>query len=124
MSPLPKRKRIYGWKKLQDQLIAHLEIPATAKRVACFGKDKKCRADRAKVLAVYIGCPSARAWNAANGKSNEVSGGTSAFAKTRVWYEVGKMIVADMFDPNPNNECSHGINFFRTKAEAERYNPR
>ena len=34
-------------------------------------------------------------------------------------YEVGKEVVADSFDDDRWNECSHGIHFFITRNEAE-----
>jgi hypothetical protein len=123
MTKLPKRKKIVGWKKLQDRLIAKLEIPSSAKRVLCHGQERKCRAERVKVLAIYIGCPYAREWNAAHGQSNEVSGGISCFSETRAYYKVGHVTYANGFDPSPDTQCSYGINFFLTKEEAERYGP-
>ena len=53
-------KKLVGWKKLQDKLIAELIIPARAKRVLGCGTEKKCRAERVKVHAIYIGCRFAR----------------------------------------------------------------
>jgi hypothetical protein len=36
-------------------------------------------------------------------------------------YVVGETVVADKYDPNPRVECSGGIHFFMTRAEAEAY---
>ena len=121
---LPQRKKIIGWKKLEDRLIAKLEVPATAKRVMCHGSEQKCRAEKVKVLAIYIGCPWARKYNAANGQSNETKCGTSGFYNNVAYYEVGKFVEADMYDPSPINQCSHGINFFLSRELAENYDPR
>ena len=118
-----KRGKLIGWKKLQDRLIAKLEIPSTAKRIMCDGPERKCRAERVKVLEIHIGCPMARKWNAENGQTNMVTSGVSGFSKAHLIYDVGKIVTADMFDPNPHNPCSHGINFFLTREEAERFGP-
>jgi hypothetical protein len=123
MDKLPKRKKIIGWKKLQDQLIAELEIPATAKRVLCYGPERKCRAEKVKVLSIHIGDAFARKWNIDHGQNNEVNGGISCFSKKIAYYEVGKFVEADMYDPSPTTQCSHGINFFLTREEAENYAP-
>jgi len=37
-------------------------------------------------------------------------------------YEIGKIMKPDSYDPDPRVECSHGINFFMTREEAENYN--
>jgi hypothetical protein len=121
---LPKHGKIIGWKKLRDKLIAKLEIPARAKRVMCQGPTRKCRASVARVLTIYIGCPHARKWNEEHGQTNETRSGVSCFSRTLAHYVVGKTVIADMFDPRPNVECSHGINFFLSREEAEAYDPR
>lgn len=36
-------------------------------------------------------------------------------------YEVGREVVADSFDDNPEVSCTHGIHFFATKEEAKAY---
>ena len=121
MIKLPKRGKVIGWKKLQDFLICKLEIPSNAKRVQVHGPSGKCRAERALVLDIEIGDPGAREWNTAHGKDNKVNGGSSIFYQNRLYYSVGKMVEADMFDSDPTKDCSHGIHFFLTRAEAEAF---
>lgn len=48
--------------------------------------------------------------------------GKSRYGGNRINYAKGKKMKPDSFDPNPLKECSHGIHFFITKAEAEAYN--
>jgi hypothetical protein len=36
-------------------------------------------------------------------------------------YKVGEIVRPDSFDPDVLVECSHGINFFISKIEAEEY---
>jgi Family of unknown function (DUF5758)/Pentapeptide repeats (8 copies) len=89
---------LIGYKKLANGEIAVLRIPAKAKRLNAYGS-RKCRAEYAVVIS-------------GSGASQH----DSAFA-----YETGKKIVPDSFDPDPRIECSHGVHFFITRAEAEAY---
>ena len=88
---------LIGWKKLQENVICKLKIPAEAKRVGGL-VGRKCRCEFAIVLE-------------GNGKAQH----------NGMEYEVGKTITPDKYDPNPLVECSNGIHFFITKQEAEDY---
>lgn len=92
---------LIGWKKCRDDVIVKLEIPADAKRSNASGR--KCRAEFAKVLEVI---------GAEVGISQH---------NASVQYKPGEIVRSDSFDENRWNECSNGIHFFITRAEAEAY---
>ena len=94
------------WKKLRENLIAKLLIPAKAKRVNAAGY-RKCRFEFAKVIAIYDG-------------KKKVKEGISK-QQSDFMYKVGAIVTPDSFDPSPLIECSHGINAFITKQEAIDY---
>jgi hypothetical protein len=89
---------IIGWKKLRDGSICKLQIPTEAKRVGGL-IGRKCRAERALVL----------------------EGSSGSRRDPSFEYLAGKTVEPDSYDPDPLVECSHGIHFFITKAEAEAY---
>ena len=88
---------LIGWKKLQENVICKLKIPAEAKRVGGL-VGRKCRCEFAIVLE-------------GNGLSQH----------NGMEYKVDETITPDKYDPNPRVECSKGIHFFITKQEAEDY---
>jgi hypothetical protein len=94
------------WKKLRENLIAKLLIPAKAKRVNAAGY-RKCRFEFAKVIAIYDG-------------KKKVKEGISKQQADFI-YRVGEIVKPDPFDPSPLVECSNGINAFITKQEAIDY---
>lgn len=94
---------IIGWKKCRCNVIVKLRIPADAKRSHAFGR--KCRAEFVDVLEVIGG---------------EV-GVTNNHGPLTI-YRAGERVVPDSFDEDWTYECSHGIHFFITRAEAEAYN--
>ena len=87
---------IVGYKKLADDVIATLRIPASARRVNAYGS-RKCRAEYALVVS-----------------------GTGRAKHNGAAYAPG-WIYPDKYDPDPRVECSHGIHFFITRKEAEDY---
>ena len=89
---------LIGWKKLANGTICKLKIPAAAKRVGGL-IGRKCRAEFAEVIE-------------GEGSSNN---------DPSFYYAPGNTVTPDSFDPNPLVECSHGIHFFITRAEAEAY---
>ena len=93
---------LHVWKRLADGVIAHLLVPEAAARVNAYGS-RKCRAEYVEVLGLI--------------------GGTRGVSKhdARTAYEVGKIVRPDAYDPDPRVECSSGIHFFITRAEAEAY---
>ena len=90
---------IIGWKKCQNGIIVKLRIPESAERSHAFGR--KCRAEFADVLEIF--------------------GADMAISKydNKTTYEVGKRMLPDNFDDDFTQECSSGIHFFITRAEAE-----
>lgn len=87
------------YKKLRDGSICKLRIPARAKRVGGV-VGRKCRAEYARVI----------------------SGGGICWRKyASLVYKRGKLVRPDKFDDNPLVECSNGIHFFVTRAEAVAY---
>ena len=89
---------LIGYKKLSDGIIAKLLIPAAAARVNAYGS-RKCRAEYVEVL---------------EGSGIAKHDGMTAYAP-------GVRVTPDSYDPDPRIECSNGIHFFITRAEAEEY---
>jgi uncharacterized protein YjbI with pentapeptide repeats len=106
LSIVPEAGAFEGFKQLRNGAIAHLLIPATAKRSNATGR--KCRASQAKVLAVWDceGKP------IKTGQSKH----DSDFA-----YRVGRIVKPDGFSENRFQECAPGIHFFLTRIEAANY---
>ena len=135
MKPLPgilsenRNKDICGWKKVlylvyhDDRhprpeykiAIAKLIIPKDA---AVMFTNHKCRASYAIVDGFY---PQDRLFEPGPSKKLNTKLAFSAW-NTRFYYEDGKTVTPDSFDPDPDRECSHGIHFFRTYEEARQYN--
>jgi hypothetical protein len=92
---------LIGWKKCQDNIIVKLRIPEAAKRSHAFGR--KCRAEYVDVIEV-IG---------ADEGISQHDGETK--------YIAGRRVTPDKFDENWMEECSSGIHFFITEAEARVY---
>jgi Family of unknown function (DUF5758)/Pentapeptide repeats (8 copies) len=90
---------LVGYKKLNDDSIATLRIPADAKRVNAYSS-RKCRAE-----FVYV--------TSASGACDKHTGLTR--------YIAGTAVTPDKYDPDPRMECSNGIHFFITREEAEAY---
>jgi hypothetical protein len=92
---------LIGWKKCQGNVIVKLRIPEEAKRSHAFGR--KCRAEFVDVIEVI---------GAEFGISKH--DGTTK-------YIAGQRVTPDSFDEDWMDECSSGIHFFISKAEAEAY---
>jgi hypothetical protein len=92
------RKSIkYGYKVVTAPVLVKLSFPEEAE-IVNLDKDKS-RANMAFVEAVYI----------VNDFGRE--GVTNRSYLPSCNYEVGKLVVPDSYDPNPNNLCGHGIHF-------------
>jgi hypothetical protein len=90
---------LIGWKKCNAGVIVKLRIPESAKRSHAFGR--KCRAEFADVLEVV----------GAEFGVGQHDGKTE--------YRVGQRVTPDKWDENWQEECSNGIHFYITRAEAE-----
>ena len=93
---------IIGWKKCKGDVIVKLLIPSDAKRSNATGR--KCRAEFAKVLEIF---------------GDDVA--LSNYDGGKTIYKVGETVRPDKWDDNRWDECSNGIHFFITRAEAEAY---
>lgn len=100
---LPQGVAIRGWKKLRDDVIAELEIPAKARRTASL-IGRKCRAEYAVVVSLSKG-----------------DSGVS-IQDDKVTYTVGQTVKPrNWYDDDFRLDCAPGIHFFRTRDEAEQY---
>jgi hypothetical protein len=93
---------IIGWKKCKGGVIVKLLIPADAKRSNATGR--KCRAEYAKVLEIF---------------GDDIA--LSDYDGGKTIYKAGETVIPDKWDDNRWDECSNGIHFFITRAEAEAY---
>ena len=109
---------LIGWKKCNlspadgggvRRVLVKLEIPADARRSNAAGR--KCRASKAKVLAIY------------NMDGSECSGVEACSIHDASFaYRVGETAEPrEPFDEDPLAECASGIHFFITREEAEAY---
>jgi uncharacterized protein YjbI with pentapeptide repeats len=94
-SLLPETGSFRGWKKLNDGSLCEVEIPADAARTSSY-IGRKCRSERVLVIS---------------GEGLSRHDGTTPYAP-------GLIVTPDEYDPDPRVECSHGIHFFLTRAEA------
>ena len=92
---------LIGWKKCRDNVIVKLLIPEDAPRSHAFGR--KCRAQFAEVLEIF-GADEAR----------------SQHDRDFV-YRAGERVEAPNWSADWEEECSGGVHFFITRAEAEAY---
>ena len=103
----PEAGGFTAYKKLKGGLIATLYIPSSAQRSSA--TTRKCRASKAKVIAITDA--TGKAYN--EGFSNYKSG---------FIYKVGEYVEPTKpFNPDRWNECASGIHFFITRQEALDY---
>lgn len=98
---------IIGWKKLQDGLVACLEIGPNIRRTSSL-VGRKCRAESALVIGIY------------DEAGKEVGAGKSLH-REEFQYETGAVVVPDYYNDDIRVECASGIHFFITREEAEQY---
>ena len=101
----PEVGSFIAFKKLRNNIVATLEIPAEAKRTSSL-IGRKCRAEFAKVVAL---------------SSNAVVGYAKHWPSGVFPYHVGEIVRPDSFDDDIRLECANGIHFFMTRREAEEY---
>ncbi|HEF4749723.1 TPA: pentapeptide repeat-containing protein [Burkholderia multivorans] len=99
---IPEEGAFVGWKKLKNGVIAKLEIPADAKRTST-PIGRKNRAEFVRVLELF---------GAEEGLSQHDS---------KTVYRVGEIVRPDSYNDDIRLECTNGIHFFVTRAEAEAY---
>jgi len=103
----PEKGSFIGWKKANGHIV-ELEILSNAKRSSAIGR--KCRCDKAKVVAI----------EEKDGSESYITEVNSNYDKTFI-YRVGEVVTVDDFDDDRWNECAPGIHFFITREEAVRY---
>ena len=108
VSPIacPEKGSFIGWKKCRGNLIVELEICEDAKRSSA--TTRKCRCDKAKVIAI----------TSPDGGAEEVA--QSGYNPNFI-YRVGDIVSVPDFDDNRWNECAPGIHFFISRQEAVDY---
>jgi hypothetical protein len=99
---IPEEGAFIGWKKLTNGVIAKLEIPADAKRTST-PIGRKNRAEFVRVLELF---------GADKGISQH---------DCKTVYRVGEIVRPDSYNDDIRLECTNGIHFFVTRAEAEAY---
>ncbi|HHY96597.1 MAG TPA: pentapeptide repeat-containing protein [Acholeplasma sp.] len=103
----PEKGSFTAFKKAGNYVI-ELLIPASAKRSSA--TLRKCRASKAKVVAIYN----------LDGTKSSLTSIESDYDGNFI-YEIGKTIEVKDFDDDRWNKCSTGIHFFITFEEAKRY---
>jgi hypothetical protein len=103
----PQGKAFVAYKKLQDGLVATLEILADVPRTSSL-VGQKCRAQSARVLSI----------EAPDGTL--VAEGVSDYDDNFI-YRTGEVVSVSDYDPDIRLECTHGVHFFMTKEEARKY---
>lgn len=114
---LDREENMIVWKKAFAPtgfrfVIVKLEIPKDA---AVVFTPTKCRADRAIVLGFY---PCEEGGEEIG--QLDITSARSMFTRS-FNYDLGKLVMPDLFDPCPIRTCSNGIHFFRTFEEAREY---
>ena len=104
----PEKGSFTAFKKVCDDYIVELEIPADALRSSA--SSRKCRCSHARVISITN----------IDGSPAEVDVVYSKHDAT-FGYRVGDIVKADNFDTDRWNECAPGIHFFITRQEAVDY---
>jgi uncharacterized protein YjbI with pentapeptide repeats len=102
----PREGAFLAYKCVQD-MVLRLEVPADAERTCCL-ISRKCRASHVRVLSIHGGALADGQVLRSNGQGHGVT----------TEYRLGEIVTADWFDPDIRVDCSHGIHFFTTVAEA------
>jgi len=103
----PKGGSFTAWKKAACGCVVQLKIPAWAMRTSSI-IGRECRAEFVVVVAI---------WDKNQKQIKKCTG----WRNKDFFYEVGKVVGAGNYDPDPRVECSGGIHFFVTREEAERW---
>jgi uncharacterized protein YjbI with pentapeptide repeats len=104
---IPQESDLTVYKKLSDNIVAKLLVPAEAKRTST-PIGRKCRAEFAKVLEIYCS------------ESLKKQGVASDRHKATL-YKEGEIVRPNAYNDDIRVECTNGIHFFLTREEAEEY---
>ena len=105
----PEEGAFIAWKQVSDgrrnNVLVKLLVPEDAHRSSATGR--KCRADKAQVLAIMMADGTAFC-------------GTTAYSKHdgSFTYKVGETLTVDDFDEDRFHECAPGIHFYMGRQEA------
>ena len=102
---IPQEGALIVWKAVKGG-IAKIEVPAEAKRTSCL-INRKCRAEFVRTIEIVV-----------DGAHADTAPGRY---DASVVYRVGEITRPDSYDDNPAVDCTHGIHFFLTRAEAEKW---
>lgn len=126
-----KGKKIIGWKKAivlnipnswhKRYCLVKLEIPANATRYQ--PRNSKCRASRAKVLAIYKVTIAGMTGKCFRDKKPDNTIIAASRRDPSFVYIAGQMLrPKSPFDKRFDRECCSGIHFFLTEEEALKFN--
>ena len=104
----PEKGSFTAFKKVRNNIIVELEIPADALRSSA--TSRKCRCSKAKVIA----------FTNLDGSEADIDVVYSSYDSDFA-YRVGEVVSVDNFNTNRWNECAPGIHFFITRQEAVNY---
>ena len=96
---IPQEGELIVWKAVEGG-VCKLRVPPEAKRTAT-PTGRRCRAEWVEVL--------------------EAPRDGRGLHDSAVIYRAGETVRPDKYDPDPRQECTHGIHFFLTREEAEAY---
>ena len=102
---VPAEGSFVAYKKVAGGHILKLRILATAQRTSSL-VGRKCRASAVRVLSVV---------------GSRAKGPFASKRTDRFVYRLGKVARVENFDPDIRVECTAGIHFFMTEAEAREY---
>lgn len=105
----PVGNEIIGFKKLRNQVVVKVLIPADADRVSSW-RNTKCRASAMRVLEVV-----------SNPEGCDTSKPIPGLYDSNFHYTVGKMHFPSSFDPDQGWDCLPGLHFFVDLDEAMDY---
>lgn len=102
-SIVPETGSFRAYKKVSDGTILELEIIGA--RTSSY-ISRKCRVESARVIGA-VGSAAGKEWR--------------SVYDPKFVYRIGEIVSVPDFDSDPRIECTRGIHFFLTRAEAEAY---
>lgn len=106
---VPETGSFTGWKKLAGGIIAELRIPTKAAR--CNSTGRKCRAEYVEVVNLF----------SETGELLQLHTFAVSNHDQETRYHIGQEVRPDKWNPDIREECTNGIHFFITRAEAKNY---